>query len=126
MKKILCLFLLIGASAVAIAQPKHDITSYNGTWWLNKSTVFHEAYITGYKQGMHHVLNHESDLVKFGSVELAAGVDHFYKDFRNRNITVMDALTFVGDQLRGVPDEKLNAELLKMRASAASTTAPEE
>jgi len=59
------------------------------------------------------------DVNKFPASELIDGLDHFYKDFRNRNIYVDDALPFVAEQLRGVPDDKLNAELLHLRAAAA-------
>jgi hypothetical protein len=121
MKKLLCLSILICASALAGAQTKPAV-NHDGVWWTGKSPSYREAYIVGYKDGMHHILNHDSDLVKFSSVELSAGVDTFYKDFRNRSINVKEALAFVGDQLRGIPDDKLNAELLKMRAAAASTT----
>jgi len=94
---------------------------HNGLWWQNKSGLFRDGFITGYKSGSMHQAGHPLDLNQFPAIELIDGVDSFYKDFRNRNILVDDALTYVQDQLKGVSDEKLNAELLKMRAAAAPT-----
>jgi hypothetical protein len=118
---IAVLFSATMLSAVAQQTP----VVHNGHWWNEKSQVYHEAFVVGYKEGMHKVLAHDSELSKFGSTELVIGLDKFYKDFRNQNITISDSLPYVGDQLRGVPDDKLAAELLKMRASAAGVPNPE-
>ena len=62
---------------------------------------------------------HAVDVNQFPASELVDGLDHFYKDYRNRNILVDDALNYIADELRGAPDDKLKATLLKLRAAAA-------
>jgi len=131
MKKLLALTfaLLLCTTSFAVAQ-HHSNTSHpaeapppihNGLWWQSKSTTFRDGFVTGYKSGTLHTAGHAIDINQFPAIELIDGLDSFYKDFRNRNILVDDALNYVQDQLRGIPDEKLNAELLKMRAAAAPT-----
>ncbi len=126
MKKLLTLFLaiLLCAAPFAAAQHKNHPAEgpppiHNGLWWANKSSLFRDAFITGYKSGSSHAAGHPIDINQFPAIELVDGIDSFYKDFRNRNILVDDALTYVEDQLRGIPDDKLNAELLKLRAASA-------
>jgi hypothetical protein len=68
-----------------------------------------------------HAAGHPLDINAFPASELIDGLDSFYKDFRNRNILVDDALSYIVDQLRGASDDKLKDELLKMRAAAAPT-----
>ena len=128
MKKVLALTLaaLLCTVALAAAQRGGQKNSgggpppiHNGLWWQSKSGLFRDGFMTGYKSGSEHASGHSIDINKFPAIELIDGLDSFYKDFRNRNILVDDALTYVQDQLRGFPDDKLNAELLKMRAAAA-------
>jgi hypothetical protein len=92
---------------------------HNGIWWQSKSKLFQDAFTTGYKSGSTHASGHPIEITQYPVSELVDGVNHFYKDFRNRNILVDEALIYVIDQLRGIPDDQLNAELLKMRAAAA-------
>lgn len=99
---------------------------HGGAWWREKSAVYKEAYISGYKTGSHHQAGQNTPLSKFGAKELVDGLNKFYADFRNRNISINDSLFYVADQLSGVPDEKLNAEILQMRAAAIGTPAPED
>jgi hypothetical protein len=120
----LCLIALLCVSAFAAASQKgHPAEGpapiHNGLWWQSKASLFRDGFITGYKSGSAHGAGHTLDINQFPAIELIDGLDSFYKDFRNRNILVDDALTYVQDQLRGFPDDKLNAELLKMRAAAA-------
>jgi len=128
MKKLLSLTLatLLFATIFAIAQRKavHPPAEgpapiHNGLWWQSKSPLFRDGFVTGYKSGNAHGAGHSTDINQFPAIELIDGLDSVYKDFRNRNILVDDALLYVCDQLRGVPDEKLNTELLKMRADSA-------
>ena len=120
MKKLQFFILLLFCTvAITAQQPK---PTHTGTWWKDKSGLYKEAFVSGYKLGAHHAIGHDTDLTPFGVTELVAGVDTFYKDFRNRNIVFSDAIGFVSDQLRGIPDDKLNAELLKMRAAAAGNS----
>lgn len=111
--------LLLCTSALFAQQPK---PLHNGTWWRDKSPLYREAFVNGYKSGARHGAGRDTELTPFGTTELVDGVDKFYRDFRNRNIIFNDAIAFVADQLRGVPDDKLNAELLKARAAAATST----
>jgi hypothetical protein len=104
-----------------MAAQQSKTPNYNGAWWGQKSHVFHEAWVSGYKSGLHQGEGHDTELTKFGPIELVDGLDKFYSDFRNRNINVHDALPFVAAQLSGAPDEKLNAQLLKLRAAAAGS-----
>jgi|SRR6185312_3117876 len=127
MKKLLslCLVTLCCTAACALPRQSHHISPnappavHNGLWWGEKSGTFKEAFLGGYKAGSMHVAGHPLDVNKFPATELIDGLDHFYKDFRNRSILIDDALTYVEDQMRGVPDDKLAAEVLKMRAAAA-------
>lgn len=125
MKKLLAVFLF--SATVVFAQPipqsGHPAEAkpaiHNGLWWESKSNTFRDAFTTGYKSGASHTAGHAIEVNQFPVSELVDGLDHFYKDFRNKNILVDDALTYVLEQLRGVDDDKLKASLLKMRAAAA-------
>jgi hypothetical protein len=101
--------------------PNGPAPVHNGLWWQEKSGLFKEAFIGGYKAGAEDTAGHALDVNKFAGSELIDGLNTFYKDFRNRNIMVSNALSYVEDQLSGSADEKLSAELLKMRAAAAPT-----
>ena len=128
MKKLLflCLAAMLCVSPLAAEQHKHHPAEgpapiHNGLWWQSKSEIFRDGFMTGYKSGSSHVAGHPIDVNEFPASELIDGLNSFYKDFRNRNILVDDALTYVQDQLHGVSDDKLNAEVLKMRAASAPT-----
>ena len=54
--------------------------------------------------------------IPFG--QLQEGVDHFYKDFRNKRININAAISYVRDQLRGKPADELDAALAFMRKNA--------
>lgn len=121
MKKLLTLSLTLMLCATAFAgQVK---VRHTGGWWRQKSGVFHEAYVSGYKSGKHDGMGKDTNLTEFGEKELVDGLDKFYSDFRNRNILFPDAIAYVADQLRGVPDDKLAAEILRLRAASTSAGA---
>ncbi len=130
MRKLLALCLTIALCTTAFAAPQHHshhpaegpAPIHNGLWWQSKSELFRVGFMTGYKSGSAHGAGHPLDINQFPAIELIDGLNSFYKDFRNRNILVDDALNYVQDQLRGAPDDKLNAELLKMREAAAPTS----
>jgi hypothetical protein len=48
-----------------------------------------------------------AELQGVGTKQLVDGMDAFYHDFRNVMFLVDDAMTIVLDQMRHVPDEKL-------------------
>jgi hypothetical protein len=106
--------------SMAFAQEAKSPAHLDGGWWKAKSELYREAWISGYKSGLHQGEGHDTELTKFGTVALLDGTNKFYADFRNRNINVHEALPFVADQLSGISDEKLNAELLKLRAAAVA------
>ncbi len=76
-------------------------TRHAGDWWLGHSQDYRLAYLSGYKSGVHHQMGHDTPLTPFSSYAIRAGVDKFYKDFRNRNIVIDDAVVYVGKQLSG-------------------------
>jgi hypothetical protein len=126
MKNMMCFLaalVLCCATAMPAQHRSHPAEGpppiHNGLWWQNKSSTFREGFVTGYKSGSMHAAGHARDINQFPAIELIDGLDSFYKDFRNRNILVDDGLNYVIDQLKGVSDERLNAEVLKLRAAAA-------
>lgn len=121
MKKLMTFMLSLVLCATAFAgqlKPRHT-----GNWWKQKSPTFREAYVSGYKSGKHDGMGKDTNLTPLGERELVDGLDKFYSDFRNRNILFADAIAYVADQLRGVPDDKLAAEILRLRAASASAGA---
>jgi hypothetical protein len=126
MKKFLTITFafLLCAAPFAVAQhgnPNGPAPIHNGRWWEEKSGLYKEAFIGGYKAGSKYTAGHPVDVNKFQGSDLIDGLDHFYKDYRNHNIMIEDALHYTEEQLSGVPDEKLKDELLKMRAASAPT-----
>ncbi|SNS85095.1 hypothetical protein SAMN05421770_102576 [Granulicella rosea] len=113
---ILCASALC-SSAFGIDKP----AIHNGSWWKNKSGAYRDGFVSGYKSGALHSTGHTAMMNKLATADIVAGLDALYKDFRNRNITVEDALPYIADQLSGVPDDKLNAELLHLRQTAVAT-----
>jgi len=103
------------AAPAAAPNPK---SQHHGSWWLAKTPSYREAYVNGYKSGWHHAIGGDTPLHVFSAALIADGVDKFYSDFRNRAITVDTAISYVAQQLNGEPAEKLNTELLKLRAEA--------
>jgi hypothetical protein len=122
MKKLFALLITLAIAMPVLAQkaPEHA-----GTWWKEKTDVYKEAFVSGYKTGSRHQAGHDTSLSKFGAKELTDGLNHFYGDFRNRNITINESIFYVADQLAGVPDDKLNAEILKLRAAAVGAASDE-
>jgi hypothetical protein len=47
--------------------------------------------------------------------QLADGTDEFYKDFKNKDISITLALRYVRDELTGTPAEELEKELARFR-----------
>lgn len=111
--------------AGAFAAPKASRT-HIGTWWLQKSETFHQAYVVGYLEAardagnylvpQHLLLNDEN------TSAWVTGLDTFYSDFRNRNIEVSDAIQYVHAQMNGATDKQLQARLDHLRAEAAAAT----
>jgi hypothetical protein len=122
MKNFIQFALATAFSISALASPplpKPPV--HNGIWWKEKSSIFKEAFLGGYKAGELHATGHATDVARFPVSELSDGVDTFYKDFRNRSIVVDDALNYIEDELRGMPDDKLATELQHLRQAAVPT-----
>ncbi len=113
-------FTIVLFCGSVVGQVGKPTVNYNGVWWSGKSQTYREAWVSGYKSGLHQGRGKDTELTKFGTHELLDGVNKFYEDFRNRNITLHEALPYVADQLSGVPDDKLNAEILKLRKAAVA------
>jgi hypothetical protein len=58
------------------------------------------------------------DQIRFG--QIIAGLDEFYKDFRNMNIHVEEAIPFVRFQIRGRSDTELSSQLERLRKNAST------
>lgn len=117
MRSFLIPAILLAASFTASAQSAKQ-HFHDGDWWKSKPAVYHDGFVSGFKASEHHA--GRSLLDKLGAPDLVTGLDKFYEDFRNRNIVFEDALPYVADQLSGVPDDKLAARILKMRAAATA------
>ncbi len=119
MKRFLTAFLiiLVCVSAHAAENVKHD-----GSWWKEKSGIFKEAFIVGYEEGVAQSKS-PSQYADWGtdrSRQIVEGLNVFYGDFRNLNIHVDDAMTYVISQLNGKSDNDLAPELQRLRSNAVS------
>lgn len=56
--------------------------------------------------------------LKFG--QLVDGLDEFYRDFRNKQIQVEDAMAYVRNEIQGDTQDLLEKELTVLRKSATS------
>jgi hypothetical protein len=122
MKRLLaCLFaVILFGSAFAAGQQK-PATMHNGYWWKEKSDVYKEGFVTGYRDAVDHAATpkQQAELKGVGTQQLIDGMNGFYRDFRNVMILAEDAMTFVLDQARHVPDEKSELRLQRLREGAA-------
>src|ERR1700761_2532891 len=125
MKTLRIVFATFVLATLSLSASAQKPITHGGQWWKDKSETYRQAFVNGFKSGMHHATNRETELSPFTSAVLTAGVNKFYSDFRNENITVTDALQYVADQLSGVPDEKLKAQILKLRAASAGAPSDE-
>lgn len=60
-----------------------------------------------------------SNFTGIAPAQLVAGLDEFYKDFRNKRIHVRDAIQYVKDEIKGKPADKLQQNLEVYRKVAA-------
>lgn len=126
MKKLLVVFTLLFSFSALAARPTHKSTPkplgtivHDGLWWRNRQAPYKEGYITGYRQALLKS-NASSDILNTHNEQIISGIDALYKDFRNLNITVEDAIPYVLDELKGVSDDTLKAELQKLRQTSAA------
>jgi hypothetical protein len=131
MKHLLVVLLLTGAFAHA--------QTHNGNWWRTLEPSNKLMYVIGYMDGdcageMRALMQVQPtqaqrehitkcvwpDAVTFGQVK--DGLDHFYRDYRNRLIFADDALTIVKKEVEGQPTS--TAEVEKLRKNAACVQSP--
>lgn len=94
--------------------------AHDGHWWSRKTSPYKEGFMAGYHAGLvNQSGGRPTSLKGISTSQLIDGVDKFYKDFRNQKIVIDDVLTYVVEEIQGVPDEKLAAQLLKLRQAAA-------
>jgi hypothetical protein len=113
----------------------------DGNWWIAQAPDFKVAYMTGFFDGMelgknfgfwkfadesncvskHHesyefyrdkYLNHVTN------GQIADGLDVFYKDYRNRKITVSDGVWLTLLAIAGTPQADLDKRIENFRKSA--------
>ena len=118
----LAMVLLGGGFAAAQEQMKPEIM-HNGYWWKDKSDEFKQGFVNGYKDATNHAATAKqvAELQGVGTKQLVDGMAAFYHDFRNIMFLVDDAMTIVLDQMRRVPDEKLEIRFERLRVDAEMT-----
>jgi hypothetical protein len=119
-KALIAIFPLIFCFAAFAAPPAP--MNHSGTWWQSKSIPFKSGFLSGYKDGQRRA-NPQAAYPTLDSRQIIQGLDHFYKDFRNVNVQVEDAILYVADELSGKSDADLAAELQTLRKNAAAAAA---
>lgn len=101
--------VLLGCGFTAAQEPRKPEVMHNGYWWKDKSDEFKQGFVNGYRDAVNHAATAKqlAELQGVGTKQLVDGMDTFYHDFRNVMFLVDDAMTIVLDQMRRVPDEKL-------------------
>jgi hypothetical protein len=60
------------------------------------------------------------DFNSVGFGQMTDGLDQFYKDFQNKAISIVPAISYVRDQLKGKPTKELENDLALLRQQASS------
>jgi len=131
MKKLLAILAIAMMCTAAFANPPHHdggpSNGHDGTWWQSKSAPFKDGFLIGYKDGLNRAgASASAATPPLGTPQLIEGLDHFYKDFRNVNVQVEDAMPYVRDELTGKSDADLATELQNLRKAAAAKAAAKE
>jgi len=118
--------VLLGCGLAGAQEPKKPEVMHNGYWWKDKSDEFKQGFVNGYRDAVNHAATAKqlAELKGVGTKQLVEGMDSFYHDFRNVMILVDDAMTFVLDLMRHVPDEQLESRLKGL--SAVEESRPSE
>ena len=130
----------VGAAAVIMgdnpASAQESVT-INGFWWEEQNALAKYGYVVGYVdastqafsvlpaiqqeskiqqttelQGLWKT-NFDYSNIAFG--QFVEGVDKFYEDFRNKRISVRDAMNYVKEEVQGIDPAKLETTLLTLR-----------
>jgi hypothetical protein len=128
MKKLLAVLAIAMMCTAAFANPpRHDsapMTGHDGTWWHSKGEPYRDGFLNGYRSGIARTNGTgKSDYASIKNEQIIQGLDSFYKDFRNINVQVEDAMGYVKDELSGKSDADLAAELQTLRKNAAAAQA---
>jgi hypothetical protein len=144
-RTLVCALLLIGLSPPA--RPQTD-TQRDGNWWTTISAETKNMYVVGMFDGMH--LGGEfaywGTLEKYGikdpavgkamdsydglnkkyfsnvtSLQVSDGLTEFYKDYRNRSISVSDALWPVVKEIAGDPQAEIDSLVRNLRKNTHSS-----
>jgi hypothetical protein len=124
----------------ALCFPLHaqDNTRRDGNWWREQTPSGKITYMTGFFDGMglgHNFAywNNVNDKVcapkivgsydfysdKFlkevTNIQLADGLDEFYKDYRNRSIRISDGVWLVLNSIAGTPQAELDKRIENFR-----------
>ena len=100
--------VVLGCGFAAGQEKKKPEVMHNGYWWKDKTDEFKLGFVAGYREALDHTATEKQreQLKGVGTKQVVEGMDAFYHDFRNVMILVDDAMTFVLDQMRHIPDEK--------------------
>lgn len=149
MKTRISFMLFLMFFATNVCRPETSDITRNGYWWQGMSPQFKLGFISGYvlaESGGHEVaalkclaakpkpitdevinscdndpialLFTDFSNIHFG--QLLEGTDEFYKDFKNKNLSIGTALHYVRDELKGMSADKLSEELIRWRRFAAA------
>ena len=142
------LFLLIALTFAVSVSGRAPSDSHDGFWWTRSPETFKLGFVSGYVMAIISARNalafqclasknggvvgpdelkacneapEQSHFPTFDNLrvgQLEEGVDEFYKDFRNKNLSIEIALRYVSDQLNGKPESELQSELARWRGLA--------
>ena len=135
-----CNLLLFATTLPVLGQSASEAN--NGYWWQSLDDSMKVGYVIGFVEGSEtassvwkmynnitgkkmpssatNPAGEQEDFsdIRFGQYE--AGIDAFYKDFRNMSIHVADAMPYVRDQIKGEDRKSLDLELNLMRKLSVS------
>lgn len=121
MKRILLILILILMPLQSIAGIV-DPLEYNGNDWKVWDGNRKSNYITGFMVGSGYVIAKNQFypsnllLVNISSDQIIDGLNILYRDFRNRNILLVDAVYVIKKQITGSSPEDIERILLYLRS----------
>ena len=130
----------------AISLPLYGQDRRDGNWWLDQTPFLKASYITGFFDGTHlgykfsYWQCHDEDVSKeclanskakesyefyaskytknVTNIQVADGLDVFYKDYRNRKIRLEDGVWLTLNAIAGRPQADLDKMVEKFRKNA--------
>jgi hypothetical protein len=138
---VVCLLFLAGACFAA------DVPKYDAYWWAQQSDTFKLGWVIGYTSAKENDLlfissscmgmkfaagdnkgpcEHPGMTMNFDNVtmgQFVEGIDAFYKDFRNKQLSVFQAIAYAKDQVQGLPQAELDKEVESWRRCNADSKA---